>query len=102
MSDALLTDLDGGVLTLTNNDAPRNRMTFEYMDALEEAINDAAADRSVRAILFTAAGDEHFSVGMDLKQLMTGTGDRHTGSSASRSPVTPTMTDDETASCRTR
>lgn len=69
-NDALLIDQDGGVLTLTINDAPRNRMTFEYMDALEEAVRDAATDASVRSLVFTAAGDEHFSVGMDLKQLM--------------------------------
>ncbi|HAS11491.1 MAG TPA: hypothetical protein DCS55_13410 [Acidimicrobiaceae bacterium] len=53
--DALLVDQDGGVLTLVNNDAPRNRMTLEYMDALEEAVREAAADRSVRALVFTAA-----------------------------------------------
>lgn len=75
-SDALLIDHDGGVLTLTNNDPPRNRMTFEYMDALEGAVTAAATDRSVRVLVFTAAGDEHFSVGMDLKQLMTGAQER--------------------------
>ncbi len=75
-TDALLVDQDGGVLTLTNNDAPRNRMTLEYMDALEGAVRDAAADPSVRALVLTAAGDEHFSVGMDLKQLMGGAGER--------------------------
>ena len=37
-SDPLLVEQDGGVLTLTNNDAPRNRMTLEYMDALEDAV----------------------------------------------------------------
>lgn len=72
MSDAaLLVDQVDGVLTLTNNDAPRNRMSFDYMDQLEAALLDAAADASVRAIVFTAAGEEHFSVGMDLKQLMS-------------------------------
>jgi enoyl-CoA hydratase/carnithine racemase len=71
-TDALLIEQDDGVLTLINNDAPRNRMTLEYMDALEEAVRDAADDPSVRALVFTAAGDEHFSVGMDLKQLMGG------------------------------
>ena len=75
-SDALLVDQDGGVLTLTNNDPPRNRMTLEYMDALEDAVRDAASDASVRALVFTAVGDEHFSVGMDLKQLMGGAGER--------------------------
>ncbi len=72
MADSLLVENDGGVLTLTNNDAPLNRMTFEYMDALEEAVNDAAADPAVRVLVFTAAGDKDFSVGMDLKQLQAG------------------------------
>ncbi|MGI9603470.1 MAG: enoyl-CoA hydratase/isomerase family protein [Acidimicrobiales bacterium] len=74
--DALLIEHEGGVLTLTNNDAPRNRMSLEYMDAVEAAVNEAAADPTVRALVFTAAGDEHFSVGMDLKQLMSGADDR--------------------------
>jgi enoyl-CoA hydratase len=75
-SDALLIERDGGVLTLTNNDAPINRMTFEYMDALEEAVNDAANDPAVRVLVFTAAGEKNFSVGMDLKALATGAGAR--------------------------
>lgn len=70
--EPLLIEQDGGVLTLTNNDAPINRMSFEFMDALEIAIADAAADDSVRAIVITAAGTENFSVGMDLKQLTSG------------------------------
>jgi len=45
-------------------------MTFEYMDELEAAITAAAQDSSVRALVLTAAGDDHFSVGMDLKQLI--------------------------------
>lgn len=69
--EPLLIEQDGGVLTLTNNDAPRNRMTLEYLDAVDEAVRDAATDTSVRALVFTAAGEENFSVGMDLKQLMT-------------------------------
>jgi len=68
----LLVERDGGVLTLTNNDPPINRMTLEYMDQLEEAVNAAAEDPDVRVLVFTAAGDDNFSVGMDLKQLQTG------------------------------
>jgi enoyl-CoA hydratase len=75
-SDALRVHLDGGVLTLTNNDPPRNRMTFEYMDALEQVVTAAASEPAVRVLVLTAAGDEHFSVGMDLKQLVTGAGER--------------------------
>ena len=69
MPEPLLTDLTDGVLTLTNNDAPINRMTLEYMDALEAAVADAATDPAVRAVVFTAVGEDNFSVGMDLKQL---------------------------------
>ena len=71
-TNPLLIERDGGVLTLSNNDAPINRMTFEYMDALEEAVDDAASDPNVRVLVITAAGDRNFSVGMDLKQLAKG------------------------------
>lgn len=60
------------VVVLENNDPPRNRMTFEYMDSLERAIVAIRADPDVRAVVITAAGEEHFSVGMDLKQLVSG------------------------------
>ena len=72
MSDPLLIENDSGVLTLSINDAPINRMSFEYMDALEQAVNDAAEDDSVRVLVFTAEGEKNFSVGMDLKQLAAG------------------------------
>ncbi|MDH3685929.1 MAG: enoyl-CoA hydratase/isomerase family protein [Myxococcales bacterium] len=71
-TEPLLVERDGAVATLVNNDAPRNRMSLEYMDALEEQIGLLREDASVRAIVITAAGDEHFSVGMNLKQLPEG------------------------------
>jgi enoyl-CoA hydratase/carnithine racemase len=64
------------VVILENQDPPRNRMTFEYMDALERAVVTIRADRNVRAVVITAAGEEHFSVGMDLKQLGSGSNAR--------------------------
>ena len=57
-------------MTISVNDAPLNRMSFEYMDALEETLELTAADSSVRSLLFTAEGETNFSVGMDLKQMM--------------------------------
>lgn len=72
MADPLIIDLSEGVLTLTNNDAPVNRMSLEYMDMVEEAVADAATNKDVRVVVFTAAGEENFSVGMDLKQMMSG------------------------------
>ena len=64
--------IENNVATITNNDAPFNRMTLEYMDALEEALPELGADDNVRALIFTAAGEENFSVGMNLKQLGEG------------------------------
>jgi enoyl-CoA hydratase/carnithine racemase len=73
---ALRVERRGRVLILENQDAPRNRMTFEYMDELERAVLAVRGDREIRAVVITAAGDEHFSVGMDLKQLMAGAEER--------------------------
>ena len=64
--------IENNVATITNNDAPYNRMTLEYMDALEETLPELGADDNVRALIFTAAGEENFSVGMNLKQLGEG------------------------------
>ena len=68
----LLVERDAGVVTLSINDAPRNPMSLDFMDALEEQIADLAVDRSARALVITAEGDEHFSVGMHLKQMPEG------------------------------
>ena len=66
----LLISRQGGVMSLSINDAPLNRMSFAYIDALEEALEQAAADPGVRALLFTAEGETNFSVGMDLKEAL--------------------------------
>jgi len=68
----LLVQRDGAVETFTINDGPRNRMSLEFMDALEVEIARVAADPGVRAIVIRGAGNENFSVGMDLKQLPQG------------------------------
>ena len=56
-------------------DAPHNRMSLAFMDALEERVATIAADTSVRAVVMTAAGDQNFSVGMNLKELVASLGD---------------------------
>lgn len=72
----LILHRDGAVATITINDAPMNRMSLAYMDELEGLVEDLANDRSVRAVIFTGAGDKNFSVGMDLKQLPQGVKDK--------------------------
>lgn len=41
-----------------------NRMSLDFMDALEEVIGNLSTDTSVGAVVITGAGNEHFSVGM--------------------------------------
>ena len=67
---------DAGVMTIVNDDPPINRMTLDYIDGVEAALEEAADDPAVRVLVFTAEGTENFSVGMDLKQLMAGVDDR--------------------------
>lgn len=71
---SLLIERNGAVETLVINDAPRNRMSIEFMDALEAEVERLADDSGVRAVVIRGAGQENFSVGMDLKQLPQGAG----------------------------
>lgn len=58
------------VAIVTIDDAPYNRMTFAFMDALEVLVAQIAADDGIRAVVITGAGDQNFSVGMNLKELI--------------------------------
>jgi enoyl-CoA hydratase len=75
MSDSkapLIVEHNNNVATVSINDAPINRMTLAFMDELEALVPELEADRAVRAVIITGAGEQNFSVGMDLKQLPTG------------------------------
>lgn len=73
MSDApLLAEQDGAVRVLTINKPPFNPMGLAFMDALEAEVAAVASDDGTRAVLLTAAGGAHFSVGMNLKELGPG------------------------------
>jgi enoyl-CoA hydratase len=72
MNNPLLFTRRDAVAIIAINDAPRNRMTLEFIDELEQRVEEIAADDSVRAVVLTAEGQENFSVGMNLKQLPEG------------------------------
>ncbi len=77
MSDAGLTyDRRGAVAIITIDDAPYNRMSLTFMDALDQLAAAIAADSTIRAVVITAAGEENFSVGMDLKEIAGALTDR--------------------------
>ena len=69
---ALLVERHGHVAVIVINDAPVNRLSLEFMDELEVLLPTLAEDMSVRAIVIRGAGNENFSVGMNLKQLLQG------------------------------
>jgi enoyl-CoA hydratase/carnithine racemase len=50
---------EGGLAILSINDAPWNKMTLEFMDELETLIPKLKEDSSIRAVLFTAEGEEN-------------------------------------------
>jgi enoyl-CoA hydratase len=72
MTEPLLLTVEDAVATVSINGAPYNLMTLEFVDALRELFPQLVADDSVRAIVFTAEGLDHFSAGMNLKQIPEG------------------------------
>ena len=70
--EPLLVSRLGAVQVLSINDAPMNRMSLDFMDALERTVVETAADDGIRAVVLTAEGLANFSVGMNLKQLPEG------------------------------
>lgn len=62
----------GAVKIITVNAPPWNLMSFDFMDILEEEVERIAKDDSVRAVVLTGAGEDNFSAGMNLKELISG------------------------------
>lgn len=66
----ILTTQDGGVLTLSfNRPEKMNALTRSMYAGLSKALNDAAGDFGVRAVVLTAQGD-HFTAGNDIMDFM--------------------------------
>ena len=72
MADPYLYTVTNNVATFSINDAPWNLMSLEYIDRLEEQLPDVLADDRIRAMIFTGEGLDHFSAGMNLKQIPHG------------------------------
>ncbi len=69
MTGLLISELSGGVLRLTLNDAAtRNSLSEAMMGALSQALSEAADDRAVRVIVLAAIGPA-FSSGHNLKEI---------------------------------
>ncbi len=72
MTDPYLYSVTNNVATFSINDAPWNLMSVEYIDRLEEQLPEVLADDAIRAMIFTGEGEDHFSAGMNLRQIPEG------------------------------
>jgi len=65
----ILTEKKDGILIVTvNRPGKLNSMTTEMLELIDEALDDAVADKSIRCILFKGAGDRAFCAGADISQ----------------------------------
>jgi enoyl-CoA hydratase len=65
----LLSEVRDGILFITfNRPQARNAFTFAMYERLAELCQEADADRSIRAILLTGAGEKAFASGTDIAQ----------------------------------
>src|SRR3990172_42152 len=82
----LLYEVDSNVATITRNRPERlNAISQPMLLSFSKALRDADADRDVRVIIITGAG-RGFCAGLDLKDLMAGTG---IGSNGTAAPARP-------------
>ncbi|MDQ0583284.1 enoyl-CoA hydratase/isomerase family protein [Streptomyces rishiriensis] len=69
MADTVLYEVSDGLATITlNRPEAMNALNIATKVALRDAVQSAAADDAVRAVLLTAAGERAFCVGQDLKE----------------------------------
>lgn len=69
MADTVLYEVSDGLATITlNRPEAMNALNVAAKVALRDAVEAAADDEGVRAVLLTAAGDRAFCVGQDLKE----------------------------------
>jgi 2-(1,2-epoxy-1,2-dihydrophenyl)acetyl-CoA isomerase len=69
MTDELLVERDGAVVTLTfNRPDSLNSLNRSLKTALRDALESLTRDRSCRAVVLTGAGGRAFCVGQDLRE----------------------------------
>jgi enoyl-CoA hydratase len=69
MTDELIHyEVEGQVATITLDNPPLNVFNLAMAPALDQALDRAEADREVRALIVTAAGDRAFCAGSDIAE----------------------------------
>src|SRR4029077_2511062 len=69
VSQELLYEVEDGVGRLTfNRPQARNALTFRMYERLGEILHEAEKDSSLRALIFTGAGEQAFAAGTDISE----------------------------------
>ncbi|MGI8607636.1 MAG: enoyl-CoA hydratase/isomerase family protein [Candidatus Dormibacteria bacterium] len=61
---------DGAVAVLTIAHPPANALSNQVLAEIGQALDEAAADQSVRCLIFTGEGDRFFIAGADIKEFL--------------------------------
>ncbi|MFL6827624.1 MAG: enoyl-CoA hydratase/isomerase family protein, partial [Bradyrhizobium sp.] len=68
-NEDLLYVVDDGIARLTfNRPQARNALTFAMYERMAEICQNVNADRSIKAMILTGAGDKAFASGTDISQ----------------------------------
>jgi enoyl-CoA hydratase/carnithine racemase len=71
--ETALYDVTDAVATITiNNPTKRNALAWNTLSELRDAVGRAKADRAVRVVVLTGAGEQAFSAGADLSGIAAG------------------------------
>jgi enoyl-CoA hydratase len=69
LTDELLYEVDDGIGRITfNRPQARNALTFAMYERLAEICAEADADRAIKVLLLTGAGEKAFAAGTDISQ----------------------------------
>ncbi len=60
---------DNGVATITLNRPPMNPLSSKVFQELDLAVDELAADRTVKAVILTGSGEKAFAAGVDIKEM---------------------------------
>jgi enoyl-CoA hydratase/carnithine racemase len=68
LHDVIRVDREGAVVTLTIDHPPANAVNGDVVNGLAEALANAEADETCRALIITGSGPKFFSAGADIKE----------------------------------
>jgi enoyl-CoA hydratase len=69
MSEQVKVEIDGAVATVTVDNPPVNAMSDAVLEGLRAAAEAISADRAVRSVVLTGAGERAFIAGADLGEI---------------------------------